>query len=109
LGIEIDDFGTGYSSISYLRRLPIDTVKVDQSLIGDLAHDARQVAFVASILRLIESVGLRAVVEGIETAAQLGRLEEIGCGYGQGYYFSPPVGLEKMTHMLTNRHIGPRA
>ncbi len=109
LGIEIDDFGTGYSSISYLRRLPIDTVKVDQSLIGDLAHDARQVAFVASILRLSESVGLSAVVEGIETAAQLARLEEIGCGYGQGYYFSPPVGLEKMTHILTYRHIRPRA
>ena len=66
LGIEIDDFGTGYSSIGYLRQLPIDTVKVDQSLIRNLGTDTRQVAFVAAILRLIESAGLRTVVEGIE-------------------------------------------
>jgi diguanylate cyclase (GGDEF)-like protein len=107
LGIEIDDFGTGYSSISYLRELPIDTVKVDQSLIRDLASDTRQVAFVAAILRLIESVGLRAVVEGIQTAGQLGRLQEIGCVYGQGYYFSPPVPQEQMTHLLNCQHIRP--
>jgi diguanylate cyclase (GGDEF)-like protein len=108
LGIEIDDFGTGYSSISYLRQLPIDTVKVDQSLIRDLGTDTRQVAFVAAILRLIESAGLRAVVEGIETAGQLTRLLEIGCAYGQGYYFSPPVAREQMTQMLTYQHIRPR-
>ncbi len=108
LGIEIDDFGTGYSSISYLRQLPIDTVKVDQSLIRNLGTDTRQVAFVAAILRLIESAGLRAVVEGIETAGQLARLLEIGCHYGQGYYFSPPVAREQMTQLLTYQHIRPR-
>ena len=58
IGIEIDDFGTGYSSISYLRRLPIDTVKVDQSLITDIAIDAQQATFVGAVLRLIESVQL---------------------------------------------------
>ena len=110
LGIEIDDFGTGYSSISYLRRLPIDTVKVDQSLIGDLAHDARQVAFVASILRLIESVGLRAVVEGIETAAQLARLRGDRLRLWPRLLFQPSGRRwRQMTHMLTYRHIGPRA
>ena len=105
LGIEIDDFGTGYSSISYLRQLPIDTVKVNQSLIRNLGTNTRQVAFVAAILRLIESAGLRAVVEGIETAGQLARLLEIGCHYGQGYYFSPPVAREQMTQLLTYQHI----
>ena len=88
VGVEIDDFGTGYSSISYLRRLPIDTVKVDQSLITDIASDGQQVTFVSAILRLIESVGLRTVVEGIETVEQRDQLCRLGCLYGQGHYFS---------------------
>jgi diguanylate cyclase (GGDEF)-like protein len=103
VGIEIDDFGTGYSSISYLRRLPIDTVKVDQSLIKDIAADGQQVAFVAAILRLIESVGLRTVVEGIETAAQMNQLRLLGCLYGQGHYFSKPIPAEQMTQMLSDQ------
>ncbi len=108
VGIEIDDFGTGYSSISYLRRLPIDTVKVDQSLIRTIASDRQQVAFVAAILRLVESVGLRTVVEGIETAAQMAQLQQIGCVYGQGYYFSEPVAADPMTDLLTNQQIKSR-
>jgi EAL domain-containing protein (putative c-di-GMP-specific phosphodiesterase class I) len=103
VGIEIDDFGTGYSSISYLRRLPIDTVKVDQSLIKDIGADGQQVAFVAAILRLIESVGLRTVVEGIETAAQMNQLRLLGCLYGQGHYFSKPIPAEQMTRMLSDQ------
>ncbi len=108
VGIEIDDFGTGYSSISYLRRLPIDTVKVDQSLIRTIANDSQQVAFVAAILRLVESVGLRTVVEGIETSEQMVQLQQIGCVYGQGYYFSEPIVADRMTHLLSDQQIKSR-
>lgn len=104
VGIEIDDFGTGYSSISYLRRLPIDTVKVDQSLIRDIATDKQQVAFVLAILRLIESVGLRTIVEGIETTAQRDQLQRLGCVFGQGFCFSEPVPAEALTRLLAQQH-----
>jgi diguanylate cyclase (GGDEF)-like protein len=91
VGVAIDDFGTGYSSISYLRRLPIDTVKVDPTIISDLAVDEAQVRFVGAILRLIEAAGLEAIVEGIETQAQLDLLAGMGCRYGQGYLLGRPV------------------
>jgi EAL domain-containing protein (putative c-di-GMP-specific phosphodiesterase class I) len=104
VGVEIDDFGTGYSSISYLRRLPIDTVKVDQSLVRDIATDGQQVGFVSAILRLIESVGLRAVAEGIETAEQRDQLRLLGCLYGQGHYFSEPVPAHQLTQLLYRQH-----
>lgn len=100
VGVEIDDFGTGYSSISYLRRLPIDTVKVDRSLISDISSDPQQVAFVSAILRLIESVGLRCVLEGIETGDQRDRLQQLGGVYGQGYFFSEPVDAQRLTALL---------
>jgi EAL domain-containing protein (putative c-di-GMP-specific phosphodiesterase class I) len=104
VGVEIDDFGTGYSSISYLRRLPIDTVKVDQSLVRDIATDGQQVGFVSAILRLIESVGLRAVAEGIETAEQRDQLRHLGCLYGQGHFFSEPVPADQLTQLLFEQH-----
>lgn len=103
VGIEIDDFGTGYSSISYLRRLPIDTVKLDQSLIHSIASDSQQVEFVAAILRLVESVGLRAVAEGIETFDQMEQLQRIGCHYGQGFLFSAPLPALQMTQLLEDQ------
>ena len=106
IGIEIDDFGTGYSSISYLRRLPIDTVKVDQSLITDIAVDAHQATFVGAVLRLIESVQLRAVVEGIESTPQLEQLIALGCDYGQGHLFSEAVPADQMIRLLLDRAPG---
>jgi EAL domain-containing protein (putative c-di-GMP-specific phosphodiesterase class I) len=100
VGVAIDDFGTGYSSISYLRRLPIDTVKVDRSLIKDISSDAQQVSFVSAILRLIESVGLRTVLEGIETADQRDQIQRLGGVYGQGYLFSEPLEPERFAELL---------
>jgi diguanylate cyclase (GGDEF)-like protein len=108
VGIEIDDFGTGYSSISYLRRLPIDTVKVDQSLIREIATDRQQVSFVSAILRLIESVGLRTIVEGIETIDQMDRLRRLGCLYGQGHFFSKAVPAVELTRLLTVQQLASR-
>ncbi len=108
VGIEIDDFGTGYSSISYLRRLPIDTVKVDQSLIREIATDRKQVAFVGAILRLIESVGLRSIVEGIETVDQMDQLRRLGCLYGQGHFFSKAVPAAELTRLLAIQQLASR-
>lgn len=105
ISIEVDDFGTGHSSISSLRRLAADSVKLDESLIVDIASDPQQRQFVGAILQLIESIGLGLVVEGVETAAQLDELQALGCRYGQGYYFSPAVTVEVMTHLLLSRAI----
>lgn len=91
VGIEIDDFGTGYSSISYLRRLPVDRVKVDRSLIAGLETDPSQPALVAAVLQLVRACGLEAVWEGVETAEQAEILRSLGCLSAQGYYFSRPV------------------
>ncbi|ASD22857.1 diguanylate phosphodiesterase [Cryobacterium sp. LW097] len=100
VGLQIDDFGTGYSSISYLRTLPADTVKVDRSLIQDMASDPQQQKFVAAILQLIYSAGLKAIVEGIETAEQAILLQTMGCLYGQGYFYDRPLPPEMVLGRL---------
>ena len=100
VGMQIDDFGTGYSSISYLRTLPADTVKVDHTLIDDMVSDPQQQKFVAAILQLIFAAGLKAIVEGIETAEQAAQLEAMGCLYGQGFYYSYPLPPEEVLDRL---------
>jgi diguanylate cyclase len=93
--IAIDDFGTGYSSISYLKRLPVDLVKIDKSLVDGVATEPGVWALVQAILGLISAVGLETVAEGIEVSAQVAHLEALGCTRGQGYYFARPLpGLE---------------
>ncbi len=107
VGVEIDDFGTGYSSIGFLQRLPIDTVKVDRSLIEDIATESGQLAFVGAVLQLITSVGLRAVVEGIETAEQKHLLQHLGFRFGQGYVFGSPLhDLELAELLVSKRALG---
>jgi diguanylate cyclase (GGDEF)-like protein len=103
VGIEIDDFGTGYSSISYLRRLPVDRVKVDRSLIEGLGTDPSQPALVAAVLQLVRACGLEAVWEGVETAEQAEHLRNLGCLSAQGYYFSKPVPPEQIPGLLARR------
>lgn len=103
VGIEIDDFGTGYSSISYLRRLPVDRVKVDRSLITGLGTDPNQPALVAAVLQLVRACGLEAVWEGVETAEQAQILLNLGCLSAQGYYFSRPVPPEKIPALLADQ------
>ncbi|MBM7848922.1 putative bifunctional diguanylate cyclase/phosphodiesterase [Arthrobacter roseus] len=98
--IEIDDFGTGYSSISYLRKLPVSMVKVDRTLVAELADGAKQNAFVAAILQLIRAAGLDAVFEGIESCEQAAQLRDMGCISGQGYFFSRPLPLAHIEELL---------
>ncbi len=91
VGIAIDDFGTGYSGLAYLKRLPIDTVKIDQSFVRDLTVDPDDAAIVTAILAMATSLGLDVVAEGIETEDQLAELERLGCRRGQGYLLAAPM------------------
>ncbi len=88
--IYIDDFGTGYSSLNYLRRLPVDVLKIDQSFVRDLGQAAEGLAVVKAIIALAGSLGLEVVAEGVETRRQRDILRKLRCRLGQGYFFSRP-------------------
>ena len=89
--IAIDDFGTGFSSLSYLSKLPVDTLKIDRSFIIDMGHSAQGLALVDGIVKLAHSLNLRVVAEGVETEAQSGLLAHMGCDEVQGYLYSRPI------------------
>ncbi|WP_306203744.1 putative bifunctional diguanylate cyclase/phosphodiesterase [Actinoplanes sp. RD1] len=89
--ISLDDFGVGYSSLTYLRKLPVDTVKIDRSFVRELAWDTKAKVLFKAVLDLVHALGLTCVAEGIEEPRQLGQLLAMGCARGQGYLFSPPI------------------
>lgn len=91
ISLALDDFGTGYSSLNYLRRFPIDTLKIDRSFVTDIPQDADAVAIVRSIVALAQALGMQTVAEGVETTAQASFLRDQGVDILQGYLFSPPV------------------
>jgi diguanylate cyclase (GGDEF)-like protein/PAS domain S-box-containing protein len=90
LHLSVDDFGTGYSSLTYLKRFPVEAIKVDQSFVNGLGIDAEDTTIVEAVVKLGHSLGLLVVAEGVETPLQLSRLREIGCDRGQGYLFGRP-------------------
>jgi EAL domain-containing protein (putative c-di-GMP-specific phosphodiesterase class I) len=94
--IAIDDFGTGYSSLSYLRRFPVDILKIAKDFIGPAAEESQEWAFAGAILALGRRLGLAVVAEGVEEEGQLARLREMGCDYGQGFYFARPALLDDL-------------
>jgi EAL domain-containing protein (putative c-di-GMP-specific phosphodiesterase class I) len=89
--LAIDDFGTGYSSLTYLKRFPIDIVKIDRSFLAGLGQSTYDDTILAAIIDLVHALGLHATAEGIETGEQLDQLRRLGCDLGQGYFFSAPV------------------
>lgn len=97
----VDDFGTGYSALSYLRRLPIDTIKIDRSFILDLVANNDDQTLVRSLIALAENLGLHVVAEGVETAEQLALLKQYNCDTVQGFYYSRPLLLRDLSALIS--------
>jgi diguanylate cyclase (GGDEF)-like protein/PAS domain S-box-containing protein len=102
LGVQlaIDDFGTGYSSLSYLKRLPVDILKVDKSFIDPIAANPADNAVLQAIVRLGHTLELQTVAEGVEAVQQSDHLRDLGCHYGQGYYYSRPAKADDIDELL---------
>lgn len=100
IAVALDDFGTGYSSLSYLKRFPLDCMKIDQSFVRGIPADTDDVAITRTIVALARNLGLKTVVEGVETDAQLGFARAEGCDEFQGYLFSKPLPVADVEALL---------
>jgi EAL domain-containing protein (putative c-di-GMP-specific phosphodiesterase class I) len=106
VGIALDDFGTGHSSLNYLRRFPIDCLKIDQSFVRDLGRQGSDRAIVTAIVAMAKGLNLRVIAEGVETEAQRQFLAETGCDVIQGFLISPAVTPEELLPMLGTPEAG---
>ena len=102
LGVQlsIDDFGTGYSSLAYLKRFPIDKLKIDRSFVSGLPDDDSDVGIVRAILQMAQALGMKVIAEGVETELQRAFLKSEGCAFFQGYLFSPAIDAISFEHRL---------
>ncbi|OGT53239.1 MAG: hypothetical protein A3E84_01290 [Gammaproteobacteria bacterium RIFCSPHIGHO2_12_FULL_42_13] len=104
VAIVMDDFGTGYSSLNYLKRFPIDVLKIDRSFIADIISNTDDAAIVSAIIAMAQSLNMKVVAEGVETAEQYAFLKERGCHEIQGYLISPPLAVNEMSNFLQQSH-----
>ena len=105
LKLSIDDFGTGYSSFSYLKRFPLDTLKVDRTFVRDVTVDPDDAAIVSPIIGLAHNLRLKVIGEGVENAEQRAYLREHGCDWVQGYSFSEPLPVEDFSELFRKRKL----
>jgi EAL domain-containing protein (putative c-di-GMP-specific phosphodiesterase class I) len=98
--LAIDDFGTGYSSLAYLRRFPVDIIKIDKSFVDDVGDQPTAAALTLGIIQLGQALNLATIAEGIEHASQLSELTDGNCEMGQGYYFAEPLNETAMSDLL---------
>jgi len=98
--VALDDFGTGYASLTHLLTIPIDILKIDKSFVDGLPTQSGSAAIIKGVLGIARDLGIRVVAEGVETLAQVHKLQELGCVLGQGYYFSRPLNRETALQLL---------
>jgi EAL domain-containing protein (putative c-di-GMP-specific phosphodiesterase class I) len=101
--IAIDDFGTGYSALTYLKSLPVDTIKIDRAFVRDLGTNTSDMAIVQAIVTLAQALGLDVVAEGVETATAARALLDLGCHRAQGFLLSRPLDSSAMESLLARR------
>ena len=100
--LAVDDFGTGYSSLNYLKRLPLDTLKIDRSFIRDVNNEKESDAICAAIISMAHDLGLTVVAEGVESHAQLAFLRAKQCDQVQGFLLSRPMEAKRLTELLSD-------
>ncbi len=107
LGVEVyvDDFGTGQSSLSYLKNLPVSTLKIDRSFVDALIDHPEDLSFIENIVTLVKSRGKRVIAEGVTTEGQAELLRQVGCDALQGFHYSEPLPAAEFEHFL-NEHFG---
>lgn len=104
VGVAIDDFGTGYSSLAYLKRFPIDVLKIDRAFIRDITMNSDDASIVKAILALARALNLRVIAEGLETQAQYDYLKELGCNEGQGYMYARPMPFQDLVRFIKDKN-----
>jgi EAL domain-containing protein (putative c-di-GMP-specific phosphodiesterase class I) len=103
--LALDDFGTGYSSLTYLKRFPIDIVKIDRGFVADLEHDRASHSIIFAVVELAHLLGMTVVAEGVETLGQYEQLAALGCDFCQGFYFARPMSAGDI-HTLVRGPVG---
>ena len=98
--VAVDDFGTGFSSLAYLKRFPVDALKIDREFVMGLGAQDEDTAFVRSIVSLADALGLSVVAEGVETVEQADSLLRLGCHRAQGFYFAKPAPVEDLFALI---------